>query len=124
MHWRKCRTKRNCVYLEAWKELGLKNAILRLKIEQSELQKVPGLFKRIDEDSSIEIIEYVNNIEEFYHKCDVFCLPSLDDGFGMVALEALACNLPVIISSNAGASELFKEKACGLIVRPKKLQKI
>ena len=112
--------RKGVVYLiEAWKKLRLNEAILRLKINQSELQKVPGLWKKIEDDPSIEVIGYVRNIESFYRSCDVFCLPSLDDGFGMVALEALACEVPVIISSNAGASELFKDQSCGTIVRPR-----
>lgn len=38
----------------------------------------------------------------FYESHDVFVLPSVCDTFGKVALEAMACGLPVIITDNCG----------------------
>jgi len=49
-------------------------------------------------------------------ECDVFCLPSIDDGFGMVVLEALACGKPVIATKNVGASELLIDNETGYVV--------
>lgn len=39
-------------------------------------------------------------------KFDVLLLPSRQDGFGMVLLEALACGVPVIASKNTGAPDV------------------
>src|SRR6202000_3417649 len=51
-----------------------------------------------------------------YSTASVFIMPSLEDGFGMVALEAMACGCPVIISSNAGAADLVNEGVNGYVV--------
>jgi hypothetical protein len=42
-------------------------------------------------------------LRKHYHKHDLLVLPSLGDSFGFVAMEAMACGLPVIVSENCGA---------------------
>ncbi len=41
-------------------------------------------------------------LRELYWQHDVLVLPSLGDSFGFVALEAMACGLPVIVTENCG----------------------
>ena len=38
---------------------------------------------------------------------DVFCFPTIREGLGLSALEALACNVPVIASANRGAKSFI-----------------
>jgi len=51
-----------------------------------------------------------------YARADVFVLPSIDDAFGLVTLEALSSGLPVVVSSGAGTSELITHGRDGLVV--------
>jgi len=53
----------------------------------------------------------------YYAAADVYVGPSLEDAFGLPILEAMACGLPVIASSFAGASEAIEDGANGLILR-------
>lgn len=55
----------------------------------------------------------LNNI---YNQCDVFVLPSLSDGWGMVVSQALACGLPAIVSDMTGAKELIVDGRNGFVV--------
>ena len=48
------------------------------------------------------------NIENYYGAADLLALPSLQEAFGNVVLEALASGLPVVVSCNVGAAELLK----------------
>ena len=43
-----------------------------------------------------------SKLAEFFHTHDVLVLPSLGDSFGFVALEAMACGLPVIVTTMTG----------------------
>jgi len=47
---------------------------------------------------------------------DAFCLPSLYEGFGLTALEAMACGAPVIVSDRGALPEVVGE--AGLICEP------
>ena len=47
---------------------------------------------------------------------DVFVLPSLEDAYPLVTMEAMATSLPVVVSDHAGTSELITNGLDGLIV--------
>ncbi len=53
----------------------------------------------------------------FYNASDVFVLPSLYEGISMVALEALACGTPIVVTDAIGASEFIREGVQGFIVK-------
>jgi glycosyltransferase involved in cell wall biosynthesis len=47
---------------------------------------------------------------------DAYCLPSLYEGFGLTALEAMACGTPVIVSDRGALPEVVGD--AGLVVAP------
>jgi glycosyltransferase involved in cell wall biosynthesis len=51
-----------------------------------------------------------------YQRGELFVLPTLHDGFGLVVAEAMACGLPVITTDACGASEWLREGESGWIV--------
>jgi glycosyltransferase involved in cell wall biosynthesis len=110
--------------LKAWTELDIPNASLLLRTSRSELKKIPEIWNLIDGDNSIEIIDHINDMEDFYEKCDLFVLPSIDEGFGMVVFEALACSLPVIVSTNVGAGDFINNGKEGFVVDIRNVQQI
>ena len=46
----------------------------------------------------------------------VFCLPSLMEGFGLTALEAMACGIPVVVSDRGSLPEVVGE--AGVVTEP------
>jgi glycosyltransferase involved in cell wall biosynthesis len=51
-----------------------------------------------------------------YHRAELFVLPSLEDGFGFVVAEALACGLPVVVTDQCGAAEWVVAGESGWVV--------
>jgi glycosyltransferase involved in cell wall biosynthesis len=60
----------------------------------------------------------VERLAAEYRKSDIFCLPSVEEGFGMVVPQAMASGLPVVITSTVGACDLISDGQEGLIVPP------
>jgi glycosyltransferase involved in cell wall biosynthesis len=53
---------------------------------------------------------------QVYREADVFVLPSLIEGFGLVILEAMASGLPVIVTPNTGGRDIVTDGVEGFIV--------
>jgi glycosyltransferase involved in cell wall biosynthesis len=49
---------------------------------------------------------------------DIFVMPSLYEGLGVAALEAMACGLPVIASDTGGLREAVEDGRTGLLAPP------
>jgi UDP-glucose:(heptosyl)LPS alpha-1,3-glucosyltransferase len=57
-----------------------------------------------------------SDVEYYYAAADVCAGPSLEDTFSMPPAEAMACGLPVIVSSANGTSEIISHGVNGLIL--------
>lgn len=56
-------------------------------------------------------------IEQYYAASDIFLLPTLYEAFGTVCLEAMASELPIIVSQKAGASEILTHGIDAFIIQ-------
>lgn len=59
------------------------------------------------------------SLVEFYNACQVFVLPTTDmrqEGYGLVAMEAMACGVPVVVTDAAGVAGLVRDCHAGLVV--------
>jgi len=64
--------------------------------------------------------EKKENLASFYNSADVFCAPStFGESFGIVLLEAMACQKPVVAFANEGYKEFLKNKKGGILVKNK-----
>ena len=53
----------------------------------------------------VHILGRIDDMCSFYRGLDVFCLPSLNEGFPLSPLEAQACGIPAVLSDVGGCSE-------------------
>lgn len=107
-------TYRKGIYylIKAWQELNLVNA--ELTVVAPVTQHIINTIKT--DNIKIRYPLDKNSLSKEYMESLAFCLPSIEDGFGMVVLEALAFGLPVIITDHVGASDIITEGREGFVV--------
>ncbi|MGB6829061.1 MAG: glycosyltransferase, partial [Terracidiphilus sp.] len=103
------------ILVEAFKMANLKNS--ELAIAGGGDPRFQAVIDKINAPNT-RFLGVVPNPElpPVYRSASVFVLPSFEDGFGMVVLEAMASGCPVIVSSSAGASDVVSEGSNGFIV--------
>jgi glycosyltransferase involved in cell wall biosynthesis len=72
------------------------------------------------------IVSWVGDVSlaklaEEYNRADVFCLPSLQEGFGIVFLEAMAAGKPIIAVQAAAVPEVVHH---GILVEPESAESL
>lgn len=64
---------------------------------------------------SVLLLGLRDDVPSLMSKCDIFLFPSLYEGFGLVAIEANAANLPVIGSKIPGLTEAVVDRKTALL---------
>lgn len=58
------------------------------------------------------------DIVELYSNAEVFVCPSIYEPFGIINLEAMACETPVVASATGGIKEVVVHEETGFLVEP------
>ena len=53
----------------------------------------------------MQLIGFRTDMNEILQTADVFAFPSIREGLGIAAIEALACGVPLIVADNRGTRE-------------------
>lgn len=81
------------------------------------LQSLEKLRRVLKIESLVEFVGQKNQSElpYYYNASDVVVMPSHYESFGMVALEAMACGVPVIMTNVSGITGILDEKHTSLV---------
>lgn len=102
--------------LEAFKRIDIPNK--RLTFAGSVTSEIKALLQAELKQPGIRFLGHVahEQLKEFMSCSHVLLMPSIEDGFGMVVAEAMACGCPSIVSEHAGAADIVKDGENGFIV--------
>ena len=89
---------------------GPEHSRLRQRLEELQLGEAVRLLGAVPDDATVR---------QWYSRSSVFCLPSEQEGFGIVFLEAMASGLPVVSTTAAAIPEVVPDGQAGLLVPPR-----
>ena len=84
-----------------------------------ERPKLERMIKDLKLNSKVFLVGWVKNedLPKYYNSCDVAVMPSLEEGFGIPAAEAMGCGKPVVSTDAGGLVEVVEDGVTGYIVR-------
>jgi L-malate glycosyltransferase len=91
-------------------------AVLLMVGEGPERASAQALARRLGIADSVRFLGRQDRIEELTGMADVFLLPSELESFGLSALEAMACGVPVVGSDAGGLPEVVKHSETGFLL--------
>ena len=67
---------------------------------------------------NVQLLGRIDSIPTLLAAADIACVPSLTEGQGIFALEAMAAGLPVVASNVGGLPEMIEDGVTGLLIPP------
>lgn len=64
----------------------------------------------------VHFLGFCRNVNELCNSCDIFIMPSVQEGLSLALMEAMACGKPVIASKIRGNVDLIEDSKGGLLV--------
>ena len=78
-------------------------------------EEIFAAIERLELSDRVRLLDYVddNDLPALYNLAWVFTYPSIYEGFGLPALEALACGTPVVTADNSSLPEVVGDPTTG-----------
>lgn len=82
-----------------------------------------GAMEKLKQDAAalihdVQFWGHVQDTNAFFSACDIFCLPSHAESFGLSLIEAMAHGLPSVATATKGAADIIENGNNGLLTPP------
>ena len=91
-------------------------SVLLMVGEGPERSSAQALARRLGLQDRVRFLGTQESVQELAAMADVFLLPSELESFGLSALEAMACGVPVVGSDSGGLPEVVKDGETGYLL--------
>ncbi len=97
--------------------------VVSLVLGKSEPDKLKAIKKRVKKEGLGKNLIFVGEVPPkkmplWLNAADLVVIPSLSEGLGLIAIEALSCNTPVIASATGELTKIIKKTSGGLLFKP------
>ena len=77
--------------------------------------------KELGLENNVKLVGFImdSDLPKYYANCDIFVLHSIYEAFGIVLLEAMASEKPIISTMVGGIPEVVQNEKSGILVPPK-----
>ena len=112
--------------IEAFRDIAstVDNARLLLVGDGPEKERLKQQINDTGMKNKIIINQGSQKLAKFFSVIDIFCLPSINEGFGLALVEAMASGRACIASNVGGLSELICNEEDGILFDPKSSESI
>lgn len=107
--------------LKAFKKIHEQKNSTRLAIvgEGPEKKSLQKLAEKLKIQDHVRFLGQQDNIPKLLKSSDLFVLPSIKEAFGLVLLEAMAAQVPIVATKVGGIPEIVDDRKTGFLVEPR-----
>lgn len=80
-------------------------------------ERLLALAKKLGVDDRVHLLGFRTDIPALNRAADIFCFPSIREGLGLAAVEAMACKTPVVAADNRGTRSFITNGENGFLCK-------
>lgn len=110
--------KNQQLLIHAFAQLNPQNTKLYIVGDGRERNNLEGIIKQYNLNNKIIITGFSSTPQEYLAQANLFVLPSLSEGFGIAAVEAMQYEVPCLCSNVGGIPEFIEDGVTGWLFNP------